>query len=138
MALQLAQTPQGSTVGPPLPSGPMQLRAGDDARRRGLADPAHAGQHEGMGEPAGGDGVGQGADHRFLADQAGEVGRPVFARENLIGRLLGGGVTPAGSGGCGVVPGCVHIVHGPSVAGGAGWPGFGRRRRPLGPRTWGN
>ncbi len=48
-------------------------RAGDDARGGGLAHAAHAGEHEGMGDAAGGEGVGQRAHQRLLPDQAGEV-----------------------------------------------------------------
>jgi hypothetical protein len=43
--------------------------AGQDARGRRLADAAHAGEHEGMRDAAGGEGVGEGAHHRLLADQ---------------------------------------------------------------------
>ena len=68
-------------------------RAGDDPGGRRLADAAHAGQHEGMRQTARLDGVGQGADQRFLADQFGEVAGAVFPREDPIG--LGG----AGRGG---------------------------------------
>ena len=52
-------------------------RAGDNARGRGLADPAHAGKHEGMGDAPGAEGVGQGAHHRLLPDQLleGRAGR---------------------------------------------------------------
>ena len=63
-------------------------RAGDDARRGGLAHAAHAGQHEGMGDAPGGKGVGQRPDQRFLADQPGEIGGAVFARQHAIGRAL--------------------------------------------------
>jgi hypothetical protein len=62
--------------------------AGDDARCRRLAHPAHAGQHEGMGDAPGGEGVRQGAHQRFLPDQAGEIGGAVFAGKDAIG--LGG------------------------------------------------
>ena len=66
-------------------------RAGDDAGGRGLADAAHAGEHEGVRDAARGDGVAQGAHHRLLADQGGEIDRTVFAGEYPIGkrRLLG-------------------------------------------------
>ena len=67
-------------------------RAGKNARGGRLADPAHAGQHPGLGDTAGGERVGQRAHHRLLPDQVGEIARAVFARENAIGRLLGGGV----------------------------------------------
>ncbi len=71
------------------PAGPVRphavQRAGDDPRRRGLADPAHAGEHEGMGDAPCGEGVAQGAHHRFLSDQVVEGGRPVFAGEDAVG-----------------------------------------------------
>ena len=38
-----------------------------------------------MGDPVGGEGIGQRADHRILADQRIEGLRPVFAREHAIG-----------------------------------------------------
>ena len=60
-------------------------RARDDARGGGLAHAAHARQHEGMGDAAGGEGVGQGAHQRLLPDQAGEIGGAVFARQHAIG-----------------------------------------------------
>ena len=59
-------------------------RPGDDARGGRLAYAANARQHEGMGDPPGGEGVGQGADQRLLADQAGEILRAVFARQHLV------------------------------------------------------
>ncbi len=84
---QGSQTPQGWMVGSlRLPSGPMQLSAaGDDARRGGLAHAPHAGKHEGMGDAAGGEGVGQRAHQRLLPDQAGEIAWAVFARQHAIG-----------------------------------------------------
>ena len=65
--------------------------ARDDARRGGLSHPAHAGQHEGMGDAPGGKGVGQGAHQRFLPDQAGEIGGTVFARQYAVGLSGRGG-----------------------------------------------
>ena len=41
-----------------------------------------------MGDAAGGKGIGERLDERFLPDQPREVGRPVFARQNAIGRAL--------------------------------------------------
>jgi len=67
MALQLSQTPQGSTVGPPLPSDPTQLSA-RAMMRAVVVLPT------------------QGAHHRFLADQGGEVDGTVFAGEDAIGK----------------------------------------------------
>jgi ribosomal protein L15 len=42
---------------------------GNQARRRRLADTAHAGEHVGMGNTAGRKSIGQGAHHGVLADQ---------------------------------------------------------------------
>ena len=78
-AARLSRRPAGA-VGADAVQG-----AGDDAGGGGLADAAHAGQHEGMSQSAGLDGVGQGADKGFLSDQAGKVGRAVFAGQNPIG-----------------------------------------------------
>ena len=64
--------------------------AGDDAGGGGLADAAHAGEHEGVGDAALGEGVAEGADQRVLADQLGEGGGAVFAGEHAIGRAGGG------------------------------------------------
>ena len=60
-------------------------RARDDARRRRLAHAAHAGEHEGMGDAPGRERVGERLDQRLLPDQAGEILRAVFARQNAIG-----------------------------------------------------
>jgi hypothetical protein len=49
-----------------------------------LPTPAHAGQHEGMRQPARRDGVAQRAHQRLLADHLGEGLRPVFARKDAI------------------------------------------------------
>ena len=64
--------------------------AGEDARRRRLADAAHAGQHVALGDAAAGDGIGQRAHQRFLADHVGEGRGPVFARQHAIGRAAAG------------------------------------------------
>ena len=61
--------------------------AGENAGGGGLADAAHAGQHIGLGNAAGAEGIGQRADHRLLADQIGEALRPVFARQHPIRTL---------------------------------------------------
>uniref|UniRef100_A0A0N4ZD58 LigA n=1 Tax=Parastrongyloides trichosuri TaxID=131310 RepID=A0A0N4ZD58_PARTI len=65
-------------------------RAGQQAGRRRLADAPHPGQHEGVGDTPGGEGVGQGADHRLLPDQILERARPVFAGQDGVGLALGG------------------------------------------------
>ena len=62
-------------------------RAREKPGRRRLADPADAGQHEGMRDPARLEGVTQRSHHGFLADQVGEELRAVLPREHLIGRL---------------------------------------------------
>ena len=61
-------------------------RAGDDAGGGGLADAADAGEHEGMRDAAGGEGVAQDAHHRLLADQVVEAGRAVFPRQHPVRR----------------------------------------------------
>ena len=59
-----------SMAGPPVARGELVIEgAGEDARGRGLADAAHAGQHIGLMDAAEVEGVGQRADHRLLADQ---------------------------------------------------------------------
>ena len=63
--------------------------AGEDARRRRLAGAAHAGEDVGLMDAVGGEGIGEGADHRLLADQVLEPLRAVFARQHPIGRLRG-------------------------------------------------
>ncbi|MBV6488911.1 MAG: hypothetical protein GHHEDOFH_02881 [Pseudorhodoplanes sp.] len=71
-------------------------RARQDARGRGLADAAHAGQDPGLRDAPGGEGIGDGADHRLLPDQIVERGGTVFARQHAIGAGLRGhlGVHP--------------------------------------------
>ena len=61
-------------------------RAREDARGRGLADAAHAGQDAGLRDAAGLERVRDRAHHRLLADQVVEGGRAVFARQHAIGR----------------------------------------------------
>ncbi len=81
-----SQTPQGWMVGPPLPSGPMQLRA--RAMMRAvvvLPTPRTPVSMKAWAMRPVCEGVGQGADQRFLPDQAGEIGRAVFARQHAIG-----------------------------------------------------
>ena len=53
-------------------------------RRRGLADPANTGQHEGMRQPAKRQRVAKGAHKRLLADQFGKSLRPVLACQHAI------------------------------------------------------
>ena len=60
--------------------------ARQNAGRRRLADAAHAGQDEGVGDPPRRDRVRQGAHHRLLPDQLGEGRRPIFAGEDAICR----------------------------------------------------
>ena len=60
-------------------------RAREDARGRGLADAAHAGEHPGLRDAAGRERVGERAHHRLLADQVGEGRRPVLARQHAVG-----------------------------------------------------
>ena len=60
--------------------------AGEDARRRRLADAADAGQDIGLVDAARGEGIGERAHHRLLADQVLEAHGPVFSRQHPIGR----------------------------------------------------
>jgi hypothetical protein len=62
---------------------------GDDARRRGLARAANAGQHEGLRDAVGLEGVLQGAHHGVLSDQVGKGLGPVLARQNLVAGVGG-------------------------------------------------
>jgi pyruvate/2-oxoglutarate dehydrogenase complex dihydrolipoamide acyltransferase (E2) component len=55
-----------------------------DARGRGLADPANAGEDPGLRNTAGIECVAQRAHHRVLADDVVEGGGSVFAREHAI------------------------------------------------------
>ena len=59
--------------------------AGENARGRRLADAAHAGQDIGLVDAAGGEGIGERAHHRLLADQVLEAHGPVFSRQHPIG-----------------------------------------------------
>ncbi len=63
--------------------------AGKDARRCGLSYPAHTCQHVGLGNAASLERIGQGADHRLLADQVIKILRAVFARQNPVCIVLG-------------------------------------------------
>ena len=60
--------------------------AGNDARRGGFADTAHAGQHIALGDPVGGERVAQRRHHRVLADQLGECLRAILTSKNDIWR----------------------------------------------------
>ena len=66
-------------------------RPGEDARGGGLADAADAGEHEGVRNAVGLEGVAQRLHHRVLADQGRKAGRPVFPRQHEIRRLDPGG-----------------------------------------------
>ena len=61
--------------------------AGEDARGRGLADPAHAGQNIGLMDSLEVEGIRQRPDHGLLADQILETRGPIFAGEHAIGSL---------------------------------------------------
>ena len=60
-------------------------RAGEDARRRGLADAAHPGEDPGLRDAAELERVRDGAHHGVLTDQVAERRRPVFARQHAVG-----------------------------------------------------
>ena len=64
--------------------------AGEDAGGGGLADAADAGQHPGMRNPAGREGVPKRADHRLLADEIVKAVGPVFPGKNPV--VAGDGV----------------------------------------------
>ena len=68
-------------------------RAGEDAGGGRLADAADAGEHVGLRDAAGAEGVGQRPDHRLLADQVGEALRPVFARQHAVGAAAAASVS---------------------------------------------
>ena len=59
-------------------------RAREDARRRSLADAAHAGEHPGLRDAAGLERVRDRAHHGVLADEVGERRWPVLARQHAI------------------------------------------------------
>ncbi len=59
-------------------------RPGENSRRRGFTDPAHAGQNPGLRNPAGFERVGNSPDHGVLADQVLEAGRTVLPRQYAI------------------------------------------------------
>jgi len=90
MDSQCLPSPGMWMVGPVPPLHRLVIQAaGKDARGRRLANAADAGEHPGLRNAAGRKGVGDGADHRLLADQVVEGTRPVFSRENAI-RCRGG------------------------------------------------
>jgi len=65
-------------------------RAGENACRRGLADPAHPGEDPGLRDAPGLERIGDRANHRILADEISKGCRPVFARQHAIaGRRRG-------------------------------------------------
>jgi len=77
-------------------------RLGEQARRRGLADAAQAGEQVGVGDLAGGEGVLERADDDVLADQVFEPlrpgsGAPVLGRSCSLSRP-GIGIRGPGSG----------------------------------------
>src|SRR5690606_12159346 len=66
---------------------------GEDARDRGLAHAAGAGEQEGVVDAAGIERVDQGADHVFLAHEFGETLRAPLAGEDEVGH---GAILPCG------------------------------------------
>ena len=70
----IAKVSPPSKQTPPPPST-SSAGAGQEAGGGRLADAPNAGEHEGMGDPARSEGIGQGPDHGLLADQV----RAVFA-----------------------------------------------------------
>ena len=59
--------------------------ARQNARGCRLADAAHAGEDIGLVDAARGEGIGERAHHRLLADEVLEAHRPVFSRQHPIG-----------------------------------------------------
>ena len=105
-------------------------RAGDDPGRRRLADPAHAGEHEGLRDPPGGNRVRQGADHRLLPDDLGKALRPVLAGEDAVGDP---GVAHCLTAGCDAGLGGDVVGRGPAAGSSAG-PGRKRWETEQRPR----
>src|SRR5262249_45608875 len=62
-------------------------RAGENARRRGLADAAHAGQDPGLRDARSLECIRDGAHHRILADQIIEGRGAILACEHAVGRI---------------------------------------------------
>src|SRR5581483_11643997 len=60
-------------------------RAREDARGRGLADPADAGEDPRLWDAPGFERVRNGAHHGVLTDQVGEGRRAIFACEHTVG-----------------------------------------------------
>ena len=87
MARQWRPSPSPDAVDAGLVDGVALVveRPGQQAGGGGLADPAHAGEHEGVGDAAGGEGVLQRPDHGLLADQVVEGPRPVLAGDDGVG-----------------------------------------------------
>ena len=61
-------------------------RPGEEPGRGGLAHPPHAGEHEGVGDASGCEGVAQGPDHGLLAIEVLEGPRAVLAGDDGVGR----------------------------------------------------
>ncbi len=60
--------------------------AGEEAGGGGLADAANPGEHPGLRDAAGVEGVREGAHHRLLTDQIVEGARAVFSGKDAVGR----------------------------------------------------
>ena len=82
-----SQTPHGSIVGPPCPSGPMQLSALATSRAvEVLPTPRTPVSRKAWAMRPRSIALAERLHHRVLADQLGEGLRPVFAGEHAIGR----------------------------------------------------
>ena len=120
IAAQCSPSPSMSMVGcVDLAGDGVVEGAGEDAGGGRLADAAHAGEHVGLRDAAGAEGVGQRADHRLLADEVGEALRAVFAGEHPVGAV------PAA-----ILIGAVH--HPPLGQGESEKPARDPRRNSLG------
>ena len=125
MARHSGQTPQGSGVGPPVPSGPTQFSA--RAMMRAvvvLPTPRTPVSMKACGDAALGEGVAQGADQRVLADQLGEGGGAVLAGEHAVGRAVGRAAAGRGrrAAAAAVAASPSPNRPGPSAGGGSGRP----------------
>jgi len=112
-------------------------RAGEKPGGRGLADAAHAGQHESMRDPARLERIRERAHHSFLADQVLEPARTVFPRQHLIGpgpRMRR--IPEQGGGGFIACGGIVSAHVGPDTSRGRGAEQMMRlRRKPNTPEV---
>lgn len=73
-------------AGVPIPVTGAVQGLGDNPGRGGLADPPYTGQYKSVCNPVCRKRIPQDTNHGFLANQFGEVSRPVFSGEDLVWR----------------------------------------------------